>query len=1225
MRWVWRALLVLLLLPVAVAALLATPWGLRQVAGLAAGFVPGLVLEGVEGPLPGRLAVVRLAMTDADGAWVEVEGLELLLDWRAAFDRRAQITRLAAARVALHRLPASAPAQPAPPGITLPSLPRLPLDVALDALEIARLELGAPVLGQAVAARVAGAGGLADDDAALRLVAERLDAPGGARLSARVAPYVLEAELVAQEPPGGVVARLAGLPEAPLDATLSLRDGAWSLAASLGEARIGGQGRAALAQGALALTLDVMAQPAPLLPEAVRPLAAQVTLAGEVTRAADGALAVRALRIDTPAGTLAGEASLAPDGALRARARLDAAAPGTFGALLPAGVAWQALGAELALDGTLAAPRVSARVQAEAPRSGIAELDALLGESIALDADVAEAGGAVSVELRAARARLGVAGRALEPMALDVTARVTDPAPLTGEIEAEGRVTGTYAAPAITATLRAPRLEGVVGGRRQEVEAASIALTASPTTVQATADGRWQDAPFTLRLDASREGDALRLSQLEASFQDATLTGSGEGSLSRGPQAGRIRLDVPDLARFPGGLAGRVTLDASATPSPQGPLLAVELQGSDLPLGGQRARIALNLDGPLEALALRLAAGSGGNTLDVAARLRAAEDAEALFTRLELRAAGERIALAAPARLARAANGDITLEPARFTAPRGGRLAMQGSLREGRIDAQAELAALPLAPFTAGAAQGVVAGNLRITGSTEAPDARFTLRAEGLRAEAAPGLPPARLTATGTAGLNAAQVEARLDAGQAVALTLAARQPRGLGAAAPIEASLRGRADLGALARPLLDAGANRATGLAVLDLRATGTPQAPQLAGSLDLQRGSFINAEQGLRLQPITARLVGQGQRIVVERFQAGTQNGGPITVQGWVEPLGADIPAELRVQARGARPVRGEIGEAVIDLDLLLRGPLLAGGALSGRVGVQRAELRIPESFGASVPTLGQVRETGPLPPGRARPTSPPPARPAPAASPAGPPLELDLRLEAPRAVFVRGRGLEAELGGDIRVAGRLDAPAVTGAFRLRRGSFDLAGRALNLTRGEARFDTGTLLPSLDFTATSRARTHTITLTIAGRVDAPELRVGAVPDLPQDEALARLLFDRETGRLSPFEIASLAQAVAQLAGIMPAGSSPADRLRQALGLDRLSAGAEQQGRGATIEAGRYVAPGVYVGVRQGTQGAAPGVGVQVEITPRLRLEGQTQTGPAGDRLGLSYEFEY
>ncbi|MFC0386406.1 translocation/assembly module TamB domain-containing protein [Muricoccus vinaceus] len=70
---------------------------------------------------------------------------------------------------------------------------------------------------------------------------------------------------------------------------------------------------------------------------------------------------------------------------------------------------------------------------------------------------------------------------------------------------------------------------------------------------------------------------------------------------------------------------------------------------------------------------------------------------------------------------------------------------------------------------------------------------------------------------------------------------------------------------------------------------------------------------------------------------------------------------------------------------------------------------------------------------------------------------------------------------------------------------------------------------------------------------------------------------------------------------------------------------AGGTEAGSGPAAEAGRYVAPGVYLGIRQGVQGGQTGVGVEVELTPRLKLEGQTATGAAGDRLGLTYEFEY
>ena len=58
--------------------------------------------------------------------------------------------------------------------------------------------------------------------------------------------------------------------------------------------------------------------------------------------------------------------------------------------------------------------------------------------------------------------------------------------------------------------------------------------------------------------------------------------------------------------------------------------------------------------------------------------------------------------------------------------------------------------------------------------------------------------------------------------------------------------------------------------------------------------------------------------------------------------------------------------------------------------------------------------------------------------------------------------------------------------------------------------------------------------------------------------------------------------------------------------------------------MEAGRYVAPGAFLGVRQSVQGRT-GVEVEVEITPRLKLEAEIATGPAGDRIGLAYELEY
>jgi translocation and assembly module TamB len=310
--------------------------------------------------------------------------------------------------------------------------------------------------------------------------------------------------------------------------------------------------------------------------------------------------------------------------------------------------------------------------------------------------------------------------------------------------------------------------------------------------------------------------------------------------------------------------------------------------------------------------------------------------------------------------------------------------------------------------------------------------------------------------------------------------------------------------------------------------------------------------------------------------------------------------------------------------------VQGPVTGGGTVSGTVRIQQAEIRIPTTLPASVPTLANVRQTGRLPPGVI-----PAAPPRPPAPPA-PPLGLAITISAPQSIYVRGRGVDVELGGEVKIGGTAAAPVPTGTLNLRRGTLNLIGRQLTFQKGTIGFEPGSLMPSLDLSAQATSGSTTITVAVQGSPAAPKVTFSSTPELPQDEVLARLLFDRATSNLSPFEIAQIAGAVAQMTGIGGGAANPLDKVRGLLGLDRLgvSSGSQQSGTGGTqaggqtgptVEAGRYVAPGVFLGVRQGTQGGQTGVGVQVEITPRLKLEGQTATGPAGDRLGLSYEFEY
>ncbi len=71
-----------------------------------------------------------------------------------------------------------------------------------------------------------------------------------------------------------------------------------------------------------------------------------------------------------------------------------------------------------------------------------------------------------------------------------------------------------------------------------------------------------------------------------------------------------------------------------------------------------------------------------------------------------------------------------------------------------------------------------------------------------------------------------------------------------------------------------------------------------------------------------------------------------------------------------------------------------------------------------------------------------------------------IALNLTVDAPEQVFVRGRGLDTEFGGSMRITGTATAPVTVGALHLRRGSLSLGGHTLDFTDGTIAFNGGSL---------------------------------------------------------------------------------------------------------------------------------------------------------------------
>jgi translocation and assembly module TamB len=413
----------------------------------------------------------------------------------------------------------------------------------------------------------------------------------------------------------------------------------------------------------------------------------------------------------------------------------------------------------------------------------------------------------------------------------------------------------------------------------------------------------------------------------------------------------------------------------------------------------------------------------------------------------------------------------------------------------------------------------------------------------------------------------------------------------------------------------LLPVGEDRLSGRFHLDATVQGTATAPKAAGVLSLANGRYENLALGTVVSDINAELAGNNDRFVLRRFSARDGSSGTLAAEGAVVLSATPGPAfELAASLRRFRVVGRDDMKALTSGEARVSGTLTQP-RIAARLRVDQAELRVPDRPPLSAAKLDVVEinsRTGQRPPPEAAKEKAPQF-----------PATLDVSVEIPGQTFVRGRGLDSEWKGHIDVTGTTASPQIVGRLEVVHGSFDVLGRRFNLSRGIISFDGGNKIdPRLDILAEVQAAGTTAQMIIGGSAAAPTLRLTATPEMPQDEILARVLFDRGAGQLTAAQGLQLAQAAASLAN---GGPGVLDRLRGKLGLDRLDIGSgEGTSTDPTISAGKYVAEGVYLGVDQSVSGESKAK-VEVELTPNITVETDVGSRGGGPGIGLNWKMDY
>jgi len=857
--------------------------------------------------------------------------------------------------------------------------------------------------------------------------------------------------------------------------------------------------------------------------------------------------------------------------------------------------------------------------------------------------------------------RLTVSGQAITAEAsgtagdqLDLTAEVDLPVltalaqGVSGQAHLSLRATGTMADPNAHVVLAAPVLavDGVGEGKLDLTADGQHLLSAPTLNVQG--NGAIGDRPIVVDVQAAPRPDgSIDVPKLLARYGTAEVTGSGSVTADQRPDLS-LSAKAPDLAALAPGLAGRIEAALRLTPDQTGGVAAkLDATGRDIAASGNRvgalsvaATVADALRAPqIAAEAKANGLNAGGITGDLTARAEGTPESLALRVGLtgplltanltggfatpgtvrletfEARMKGEPVRLLAPT--------TITLGPPIDIAPvaiglRGGRIDVSGKVGDS-LALKLGIRRLPLALASIAAPDLALAGTLDadadITGTPAAPSgtARVAVRGAKMTSGPAATLPAASLDANLRLEAAKASVQANLNAGSALRLRATAEGRTDM--TGPVRATVDGPVDL-TLLDPILSPAGRRARGTLTLALRADGPLPLPALSGTVRLSGASVEDSVMGVRLTGMNGTIRAHDDVLEIADLTARAGNG-TLSVQGTLRPTTPNLPLDMAITARNATLSMGEMVTTRLGADLKIAGEAMADMSVTGRVAISHADVRLPDRLPASVVDL-PVREVN---------GSRPQTAPAPAAAPAAAAamrIGLDIAVDAPRAVFIRGMGVDAEMGGQLRIAGTADAPDIQGELTLRRGTIAALSQSFTFREGKIDFNGSQGIdPALNMVAATQAADVTALINLGGTASAPKITLGSEPDMPQDEVLARILFGRSQSTLTPFQILSLAQAAAELAGVTSPGGGALDRVRSGLGLDRLNVGSDENTGETNVEAGRYLADGVYLGARQGTDGT-PQATVQIEVLPNVKIEADVG-GEGTGRAGVSWGFDY
>jgi translocation and assembly module TamB len=392
--------------------------------------------------------------------------------------------------------------------------------------------------------------------------------------------------------------------------------------------------------------------------------------------------------------------------------------------------------------------------------------------------------------------------------------------------------------------------------------------------------------------------------------------------------------------------------------------------------------------------------------------------------------------------------------------------------------------------------------------------------------------------------------------------------------------------------------GLDRIDGTLALRLQAEGSVAEPRLAGNISGD-GILLRAiGPGLDLRDGRLRATLEGSRFRLDTFEIRAGRG-RIVAQGDAELAPGLRSINLQARAEHAQILLAPQWSAVIDG--------------SGSLGLRERRVTLDGKFRLDEGRYDLGNRRKPALADDVVVRSPKPENQEKTASL---PVHLDVSLDLQDKLAVRGNGLDALLGGSLRVTTRGPALAAFGDVRTVRGNYTVFGQRLDIERGTVTFGGPLADPGLDLRAIRKIQTVEVGVEVTGSLQRPLVRLVSTPDMSDTDRMAWLALGRDPAGTGHAQLAVLQAAVLSLTG---SGGKPVHRqLAEGAGLDEIGFASGENGALGVVALGKHLTDQLSIRLEQ-TLGGTAGSLLRMDylLSDRWRLRGTAGAENAGDIL--------